>query len=1388
MGNYYYSSNAVDSLISYVLDVKPYHSKLSEIVEEYQFYDTLDVTIDDSTRFTKTKVAGIWSDELYSNGLFAQPMNLPFLKYPKSSKYWNNLLRISANDTQISNLASAYYLHHNIGLRSVTIDDEHMVEGIDFHVSHGAFTFDLDAAKQEFRESIFSGVVGDSSTSSQNLVGVQLIKEFSTLHYDDVQGQNGIVTRIKPNLDAATYDEWTIECISAAPASESTTITHEHVQDVDSTTWNIAHNLDSSDVFLQVYVFDTVYGLKPVFPRDVIFVDDNTINVVFSQPQSGKVKLIKHVDSSQTFFTDFPSASNAWEINHNLNSTNVIFTAKALIDGELKLIYPKNFIFVDENTVRLEFSVPHSGKVYLGKTEAYTSAVYTQDTPSNTWSFANTLRIDAGVFTVYLEDGSVIFPKEVYVNKNLVFIQFSEPQVGKVVFTKIFSAGNENTVFSVTGSESGLVGFAKVGIQFNSKNLSFLIVPKNETSTFVVGEKFVLTPSNRVVSHKSYTDKETWSLIKVNPIAYARPAFSKLGAPEITNFLAKTLGIRPQTITVYRRNGAWEVESSLDSFIGVVGPSNFFETAEMSFNISVGTIAPSDGDYFKLEIVNNPPVITNLDLTIGYDVVEFDTTEYDDRLIHFDLTALELAVTDPGLTNRYVELRYLGNNEFSVIAFDNDLDRNVIETYIDAQVGVAYDHGGLSFTIPSTVAYLNGDTFLFNVVNPDPFVNSNNFFMVSKSFGAITLYPKSFINTPEQLWIIEVVGPDEISVSGSVTGPTASGKISQSYDNGLIHFTIMPSLVGYSIGDRFLVQMNDEKPSYLVYGSLSGFCKPLVVGQWYWNGKIGLKIDKPVYQIEEFTSAGVKSYRRISTGTVVLDALGRTIEFVSAPRFDAKDDVYLLGAQYDTQGNVKIGFPITEYKGQQFIPVASANRGFQKGAIANQRYYDDIRPEQSVDLDPAHHDGFIDFIVNDNGNALDSSFNVKFSIHGSKFDLYHANDLIILPEAIDLVEKNFVVEREVSDKIFIQTSAKNPELGVFSANFNDQWIPVYLKQRQPFSDEALNVDIYSSLISKKIGTVTNFKPDQSQYQFIVDDQGTSSFFSEFMPFNTKLSTKVVHSDQENSVVKARITEKMKIFDLFRFTDALNITVADAQSALHMDFGEIKFYDPFSVIIDDTTFRGFLNGYDVLPFESEPDGYEDSNTIQFSTVTSSVGGIGYLVQDNSKSGGTLAPSIFETLVIYNKLSDSSFGWAEASATDGLSSPDGFGDLANVVDGLPLVDSEGWDNAAFNVTYGLTSFTNQEAIFGAQITVSALKVSIPGSELYGTPYTNIPAAVIDLSRKVLRITIMKREVSASSFVFYSDLSTLTQIPVTVIENAPNYAVIELIEPSTGKLVIF
>lgn len=1380
MSNIYYSSNAVDSLISYILDVKPYHSKLSEIVEEYQFFDSMVVNIDDQTHLTKTKVAGVWDSEFYSNGLFSQDIDLPFFQYSKSSSNWNNTIRITTNATQIPGLNSAYYLHHNIGLRAVTLDGVYQIEGIDFHVSHGAFTFNLDGASQTYKESIVDGLVGNAD--SEKIKGLPIHKEFSYLHYQDVNGLNGKVHDIEPNLDAIAYEEWEVKCVTVGNIPRSESSSFSFAQTVPSNSWNIQHNLDTTDLFVQVF-HEEADGFHPVYPAQIKFLNSNVINVEFSNNATGKVKIIKCSNSSLMRKIEVPTSQSEWIVSHDLGTQNLIISVKSQINGNFEIIYPAEIEILDSNSAKIKFSSPQNGIILIGSAEAYTSKTFEQSESSNVWVFDNQLAVDSGIFCVYTQENKIIFPRDIAFSKDKIFVTFSNPLSGKLVFTKVFAPGNENTVFTISGSESGLIGYAKLGIPFKSSKINLTISPHDETSRFELGETYVLTPDNRVVSHKNYLLQETWSLIKVNPIALAsRPTFVRNGSPLITD-ITLVDSVRPQQIIITLKKEGWFAKSSIDGDLGYLD-GNAFSHPEFNLTISLGNVSPEIGDYFDFNIYNDAPYVSGFDVSLGYDLADYDSTEYDDHLIYFTKDTIGLEILNTGVKTLAYELVYTDSGKFTVKAFAQRGDTTPIETFPDLMPGEKFDNGEISFTIPANENYIVDDTIVFDIVNPPPGVNPNPIYLISKNYGHLTVYPKSFINSPAQNWIITIIDSDSFSVEGSVTGSEKNGKLSESYDNGLLHFTIFPSRDGYHVGDRFFVSIQEEKPSYLVFGSVSGFEKPATVGKWYWNGKIGFKIDSPYYQIEDFTTNG-KIQRKLLTGKVTIDQDGRSIEFISPPRYDAKNDVYLLGCEKNDNKIIN-GFETVEYENNTFIPVSSGNRGIQKGVKVGQRYFDDMRPEQSVLQSEARHDGVVDFILADGGNKIPSDFSLKFAIAGNKFNLYHGNDLIITKSAVDLQDSIFDVEREVSDKIFLKTNSKRKELCLNPDSDLEQQIPLIFEQQSPFSDESKIVKMYSSLIGKYVGQIKN--PGTSRQFFLeIDDNGPSSFFAEFLPFNTTLNSKVIQSSQENSIVKARITEKFKVFDFFRFNDDIQIGMNDSIGSHQIDTGRLVFADAFSAIIDDKSFRGFLNGYDILPFDEEAHGYEDTKSVQFKHFTSSAGGIGYQVQERDTKN-SVSSKVSETLVIYSKLTDSASGWEIAKGFTDLPETVDEWDLAKVADGLPVKDIENWDNANFDITYDYNPLTDLSNIFEATLTTNDLRTPQPGSPLYGTPYTSTPSSLIEISRKVARITIIKNATLISTAVFYSDLSLGQQIPTIVVENTSKYLVLEVPSNQSGSLVVF
>jgi hypothetical protein len=1362
MSNNLYSSNAVDNLIEYINDVKPFHSKLSEIVEEYQFFEDLNVTIDDSRKNINVKVAGVWNTETYSNGLYPPFTNLAFIKQTKSSNYWQNGTKIDplAVDHQIPGMTNAYYLRHNIGVRSATKNGKFLHEGIDFHLTHGAYTFELDGKNQEYVETCFKNIAGDAS--SKWIKGAQLIKEYSNLNYLDVVGVNGTVSQITPNLDAPAYEEWTLSCIQVDGHSTDQRISFEYAQSTPSSSWNVQHKLGTQDLFIQCYIYNGV-NLTPIFPQDIDFIDDNTLNVVFSSPQTGKIKIIAYKQSANMFRGLVVNEMSSWNIAHNLNTNQPVVAVYANTTNGRELVFPNDIEIVDANTINVNFTTPYSGVVLVGSTNSFTSKTFDQTTPSSTWVIDNLLRVDSGIFMVFDDTGSIIFPMDIQVNKNTINIDFSSPKSGKIVFVKLFSAGNENTIFSVVGSESGLIGYAKVGIQFSSSSIGFVIEPNSETSIFNIGETFVLTPENRIVSHKSYTNDENWSFVKVNPIAYGKPVFIKNGAPVVENFIFKSKATRPQKITATFNGATYDVVSSLDGTLGSFAPGSSISTSEFSFNISVGSVAPVSGDYFQINISNDPPSLNGLDLTIGYDLAPYDDTEYDDHFTNFDITSLGLKILDQSIETSYFELQFNGV-AFEVNQYTDPISRKFIAKFNQIAPGSLYINSKFSVTIPTTVSYIVGDMFTFSVDNPDPCFDENEVNMISSRFGAITLYPKSFIDSPAQLWTITMKDSTNFSVVGSLSGKQSDGNVNTSYDNGLIHFSILPSVLPLTAGDQFFISINDEKPSYLVVGDMSGVQKPLTVGKWYWNGKIGAKVEAPTYKIHEFISTGVGKQERIisSSGTVRLDEFGNTITFNKPPRFDTQSDVYRLSPSTSTFG------------GAQVVQVFNANFGAQRGLKIGERYIDDMKPELSRNVGFAHHDGTVDLQIDSKTNALPVGNDVVFGVSSDDFNLFHANDLIVFSDNV-LSTDDLEIERESVDKIFFKTNTGNPILGVTQ----DQSFPTYTIPANPFSDEANTIDVYASTINTKVGTITNFGGSTEQYRFVAD----TDFFNTFLPFNSTISTKIIQNEQENSMVNARITEKFKFFDYFRFNDALNVHMSD-EINIEITSEKPMFADSIYVKIDDSTFRGFFSGYDTAPYDIEPNGYDDNESIQMESFTASAGGIGYLIQDHGTETH-VSSKISDFLTVYSRISPMSTDYESSVILTNQPSNSDW-DSANLA---PDVTTS-FDSAQVIGTIGNIDINNETMTeaFDLMVVASSLSIPIPGSTLYGTPYSVIPSIFVNVNKKIATATIMKIGLSISTVIMYKDSTLQTQVPITITEQTDNYIKISVTTPSDGYLIIF
>lgn len=118
--------------------------------------------------------------------------------------------------------------------------------------------------------------------------------------------------------------------------------------------WNLAHNLAA---YPAVVVID---GSGNLIEPDVLYVDSNNITLTFGVPTIGIVNLISKSPSDTVWSMTQSSPSGVWNLAHNQASYPVV----VVVDNGGNLIDP-DILYVDINNIRLVFSAPTSGIVYL---------------------------------------------------------------------------------------------------------------------------------------------------------------------------------------------------------------------------------------------------------------------------------------------------------------------------------------------------------------------------------------------------------------------------------------------------------------------------------------------------------------------------------------------------------------------------------------------------------------------------------------------------------------------------------------------------------------------------------------------------------------------------------------------------------------------------------------------------------------------------------------------------------------------------------------------------------------------------------------------------------------------------------------------------------------
>lgn len=213
------ASGHIDSLIDYVIDVKPYHVKLSEIVEQYLFEESIHVKIADdkqilaffgadilpntlTTPGVRRRRSGSWSKNIISDGN-RRTWPVPITAVHKFASQ-NSQDKFTVDDSAVIEgfpTTGVFNVKRwdSVGVTDVRKNNIHQQESTDYFLSHGAFTF-TSKPNQKWKETNLKNLSAFANNPGE-------------LFYNDVVTEFGTIE----NIYGGNFEEWTLTCVSTEP-------------------------------------------------------------------------------------------------------------------------------------------------------------------------------------------------------------------------------------------------------------------------------------------------------------------------------------------------------------------------------------------------------------------------------------------------------------------------------------------------------------------------------------------------------------------------------------------------------------------------------------------------------------------------------------------------------------------------------------------------------------------------------------------------------------------------------------------------------------------------------------------------------------------------------------------------------------------------------------------------------------------------------------------------------------------------------------------------------------------------------------------------------------------------------------------------------------------
>ena len=677
------NTSYVSSLVDFFNDTKPFHSKLTDVIEEYHFFDDMSVRISEKTN-TQLKLSSTWHYQYNSDGDKNRPASFRIKNIGSaySTAYNEHVYTVGAHEnTDFVNVPFVYSKStHSASAPSIVKrinTNDYYQEGLDYFSAYGGLQFSIkqttDAGSRFIPLWVEKRDEGLISTS----------QEYTRRAANDITNPTSSISILKSHLED-------LKEMQGIPEFASTELTR------------LLGIISISD--------------KPFIDLSAAAKTDN-IDVPSELSGFALIKFIEPRLSSSTA------------------TTKALY--KAALDALDKIILPRDYEALLISLKDAHITPPTwapGGWIGDTKTTNYVSDVLSAITPP--------LYFRTFSDSQFIESGKSYYPSVLtqYLSISNIKVSSTAPAGGS---WSIVAYDDELPIYTVFNNVTGYVGSfttALGGTTFTSTDISFFAQYLGQAK---IGETCYIRNTNRLVFGPS-APLETWDIIKTNPLAYSRPGFVSKRFGYITNLqgvfgkvsinLPNSSLLKTGTISLVCRQDAvsFDVISSVDPlYRGIAYVNKAFNDGKLGFYIRTGSEqAFLPGDKFVIEVKNELAFIQEHDIYYGYDLDSYDNSEsvyqrdfvsvdkydaagfgvdpiepvgdsknsqkigflYDTRFTDYDVSKMNVAVSENSITNRKWRIVAVPNLRRPMLTLKKDL--STLSESIDLQeqtIGISPD-------------------------------------------------------------------------------------------------------------------------------------------------------------------------------------------------------------------------------------------------------------------------------------------------------------------------------------------------------------------------------------------------------------------------------------------------------------------------------------------------------------------------------------------------------------------------------------------------------------------------------------------------------------------------------------------------------------------------